>query len=413
MRYDAIIIGSRVAGAATAMLLARGGYRVLVIDRSTFPSDTISTHIVWQRGVNHLIDWGLGERLPELGAPALETMVLDFGTLALSGKPPAVGRATYAFAPRRKRLDPMIVEAAAESGAEVREGFSVEAILFDENRVTGIRGRDRSGASVEEHATVVIGADGVHSTLARNVQPAEYNVRPSLTCWYYSYWSGLRQDRLRLFSRPQSAFGAIPTSDGLACVAVAWPQRCFADVKADIEGHYLSALGAAPALKEEVLSGRREERYYGTGHVPNYFRKPYGRGWALVGDSGYHKDPILAQGISDALRDAGLLAKALNSVFTDQATWDAAMAGYETARNAAVEEMYSLNAEYALLEPPPPEAQMLMAALPGNAEATSRFMGTVTGAVPVSEFYAPENVARIVGEGRHRAQVASPGALSK
>jgi flavin-dependent dehydrogenase len=356
--------------------------------------------------VNHLIDWGLGERLTE--APLLETMVVDFGAFALTGKLPAVGRATYAYAPRRKKLDPMLTEAAAEAGAEVREGFSVEEILFDDDRVTGIRGRDKSGATVVEHATVVIGADGVHSTVARHVQPAEYNVRPALTCWYYSYWSGLPQDRLRLFSRPQSAFGAIPTNDGLVCLAVVWPHHCFPTVKSDIEGHYLSALDAAPAFKEEVLSGRREERYYGTAHIPNYFRKPYGRGWALVGDAGYHKDPILAQGISDSFRDAGLLANALHNVFAGQAAWDAALSGYEAARNAAVEEIYRLNLEYASLEPPPADVQTLMAALQGNAEDTSRFMGTMSGAVPVSEFYAAENVARILREQRQRAQMAGP-----
>jgi flavin-dependent dehydrogenase len=304
----------------------------------------------------------------------------------------------------------MLAQAAAESGAEMREGFAVEEVLFDEDRVVGIRGHDRHGASVVEHATVVIGADGAYSTIARMAEPAEYNARPALTCWYYSYWSGLRRDRLRLFSRPQSVFGAIPTNDGLACVAVAWPHESFAAVKADIESHYLSALDAAPAFKEEVLSGRREERFYGTAHIPNYFRKPYGRGWALVGDAGYHKDPILAQGISDALRDAGLLAGALSAVFSGRSTWDAALEGYEAARNTAVEQIYRLNLEYASLEPPPAEVRRLTAALQGNAQDTSQFMGTMTGATPVAEFYAEENVARIVGKERERAKAWSPGA---
>jgi 2-polyprenyl-6-methoxyphenol hydroxylase-like FAD-dependent oxidoreductase len=391
------------------MLLARRGYRVLIVDRATFPSDTISTHIIWQPGVNQLLEWGLGDRLGALGAPGLDTMTLDFGAFALTGKLPGVGRATLAHAPRRKKLDPMLVEAAAEAGAEMREGFSVEEILFEGARVSGIRGRDKSGASVVEHAAVVVGADGVHSTVARSVQRAEYNVRPTFTCWYYSYWSGL-QDRLRLFSRPHNAFGAIPTNDGLACLAVAWPHRRFSEIKADIEGHYLSALDAAPAFKDEVMSARREERYYGTAHIPNYYRKPYGPGWALVGDSGYHKDPILAQGISDALRDAGLLANALDRVFSERDTWDEALSAYEATRNAAVEGIYHLNADYASLEPPPAEVQMLMQALQGNAEDTSRFLGTMTGAVPVSEFYAAENVARILSE-QQRTQTVRLGSV--
>ena len=110
-----------------------------------------------------------------------------------------------------------------------------------------------------------------------------------------------------------------------------------------------------PEVAERIANARREERFYGMADVPNFFRKPSGRGWALVGDAGYHKDPVLAQGISDALCDAGLLAKALNRVFTGEASWNSAMAGYESARNAAVEEIYALNADYASLEPPPAE----------------------------------------------------------
>jgi flavin-dependent dehydrogenase len=158
MPYDAIIVGSRIAGSTTAMLLARDGFRVLVVDRTSFPSDTISTHIVWQHGVNRLINWGLSEAVSQLGAPAVDKMTVDFGTFSLTGTIPVVGRARYAYAPRRTKLDPMLVAAAANAGAEVREGFTVEEIVFNADRVTGIRGRERSGASVTEHAKVVVGA---------------------------------------------------------------------------------------------------------------------------------------------------------------------------------------------------------------------------------------------------------------
>ena len=171
MPYDAIIVGSRIAGSATAMLLARDGFRVLVVDRAVFPSDTISTHIVWQHGVNRLIEWGLGEAISRLGAPAVGRMTLDFGAFCLTGTIPAVGQAHYAYAPRRTKLDPMLLAAASDAGAEVREGFTVDEIVFDRDRVTGIRGRDRCGVSVTEHARVVIGADGLYSTVARTVRP--------------------------------------------------------------------------------------------------------------------------------------------------------------------------------------------------------------------------------------------------
>jgi 2-polyprenyl-6-methoxyphenol hydroxylase-like FAD-dependent oxidoreductase len=397
MAYDAIIVGSRVAGSATAMLLARCGHRVLVVDRATFPSDTISTHIIWQQGVNRLIEWGLEDRLKALNAPPITTLELDPGPGALRATLPPVGRATTAYAPRRKLLDKMLLDAAGEAGAEIREGFGVEEVVFDGDRVAGIRGRGRSNGTIEERAKIVIGADGVYSTLARAVQAPEYNVKPALACWYYSYWSGIFTGTLRFFSRAGRAFGLVPTNDGLLCIAVAWPKARFEEVRADIENHYLGTFDLAPAsVKEEVRSARREERFYGIGHVPNYFRKPYGPGWALVGDAGYHKDPILAQGISDAFRDASLLSEALDDVFAGRAGEDEALAGYESTRNKAVEAIYEMNAEYAALEKLPPEMETLIAALRDNQEDTNRFAGTMTGAVPVTEFYAPENVNRIV-----------------
>lgn len=405
MNYDAIIIGGRVAGSATAMLLARGGRRVLAVDRATFPSDTISTHVVWQRGVNYLIDWSLGGRLAGLGAPPLHTVQMGVGDLILTGTPPAVGRAAAAYAPRRTKLDHMLIDAAREAGAEVREGFTVDEILFEGGRVAGIRGGEKSGSSVTERAALVIGADGVHSILARAVAPPEYNVQARLACWYYSYWSGIHSDRLRFFARPGNCYGCIPTNDGLCCVAAAWPQSRFCEVKQDVEGNFFAALATNPAFQEEVRAGKREERFYGTGDVPHYFRKPYGPGWALVGDAGYHKDPVLASGISDALRDASLLSGALESVFAGREPWDAALSAYESARNAAAEPLYAMNVQFAAMEAPPPETQALMAALRGPD--IDAFLGTISGAVPVQEFYSPENVARIMGAGATRPSAMS------
>lgn len=412
MYYDAIIIGSRVAGASTAMLLARRGYRVLVVDRATFPSDTISTHIVWQQGVSRLTDWGLGERLAALGAAPLERLDLDFGPVTLRATLPAVNGATAAFAPRRTKLDKMLVDAAAEAGAEVREGFAVDEILFHGDKVVGIRGHGKSGAPAEERAKVVIGADGVNSTLARAAKAPEYDTRPTLTCWYYSYWSGVPASRIRFFSRPGHAIGCLPTNDGAVCVPVAWPRSRFAEVKSDVEGSYMAALDVVPEFKEELMAAKREDRFFGTGHIPNYFRRPYGNGWALVGDAGYHKDPILAQGISDSFRDASLLSDALDRVFAGE-NWEESLAACEAERNRAVQGIYAMNAEFASLEPPPPETQMLIAALRGKQADIDQFAGTMTGAVRVEKFYAPDNIERILAAtytGAHAAAGHRSGA---
>ena len=403
MPFDAIVVGARVAGSTTALLLARKGHRVLMVDRAAFPSDTISTHIVWQRGMNCLMEWGVADRVQSTNAPVMDTVSLDFGPFALTGKPPAVGRAAQFVAPRRTHLDKILSDAAAESGVEVREGCTLEDLVVEDGVVRGIRARSKSQGTFAESASVVIGADGVHSTLARLVDAPEYNAKPRLACWYYSYWSGIASRNIRFYTRPEQAIGCIPTNDGLCCIPVAWLQRKFATVKEDIESHYLAALEMAPALRDDVQTARREERFYGTGDVPNFFRKPYGPGWALVGDAGYHKDPILAQGISDAFHQASLLSHAIDVALTGRATWEEALAGYESERNASVAAIYEMNAEFASLDPPPDETQQLLAALLGNQEDTNQFLGTMTGAVPIPAFFAPENVARIMNSSRQSA----------
>jgi 2-polyprenyl-6-methoxyphenol hydroxylase-like FAD-dependent oxidoreductase len=190
---------------------------------------------------------------------------------------------------------------------------------------------------------------------------------------------------------------AFPTNDDLTCVFVEWPIEEFPTVRADVEGHVMQAIELAPGLAERVRAGRHEERFVGTGDIPNFFRKPHGPGWALVGDAGYHKDPYLAQGISDAFRDAELLTGALEAGFTGARPLEEALAGYEQARNAAATPGYELNYQLARLEPPPPEMQQLFGALRTNQRETDRFFGAVLGTVPVAEFFAPENLGRIVG----------------
>src|SRR4051794_11674011 len=149
--YDAIIVGARCAGSPTAMLLARKGYRVLLLDRATFPSDTVSTHCVQPLGVAALQRWGLLDELTTTGCPAIDTFVFDFGPFTISGAPGSA-EAPVAYAPRRFVLDKLLVDAAAASGAEVREGFTVEEVLFEDGRVVGIAGHARGRPSVTERA---------------------------------------------------------------------------------------------------------------------------------------------------------------------------------------------------------------------------------------------------------------------
>lgn len=395
--YDAIVIGARCAGSPVAMLLARKGYRVLLVDRDRFPSDHMSTHWIHQPGVAQLEHWGLRERLVATGCPPITSITMDLGTFTLQGSPPPANGIEEAYSPRRTVLDKLLVDAAVEAGAELREGFSVKDLVFDGELVSGITGHSATGATVTEKTRMVIGADGIHSLVARLVGAQEYNTRPALTCTYYSYWSGLTLDGIEYYPLDKCAIGVIPTHQGLALIVTCWPHGEFHTIRAGIEGNFLEALERVPTLLERVRQGKREERYSGTADLPFFFRKPYGPGWALAGDAGYHKDPITAQGISDAFRDAGLLTDAIDAGFSGERPLEEALVDYERRRNEAVMPMYEYTQQFASLGPPPPEMQQLFAALRNNQEQTNRFFGTLVGTVPIPEFYSPENLRRIIG----------------
>jgi 2-polyprenyl-6-methoxyphenol hydroxylase-like FAD-dependent oxidoreductase len=390
--YDAIIVGARAAGSPTAMLLARKGYRVLLVDRASFPSDTLSTHYIHQPGVAKLRSWGLLDRLVATGCPPVNRMTFDVGPFALDAAPPPSDGVAEGYCPRRTVLDSLLLDAAAEAGAEVRTGFAIDELVFEDGAVAGIRSGGR-----EERARVVIGADGRNSFVARAVQAPEYEARPGRTCLYYSYWAGVQTDGAALYPRDGRMLITGPTHDGLQIVVAFWPRDEFHAVRADVEKSFLDAVALAPPLAESLAGAERVERFYGTGEVPFWYRKPFGPGWALVGDAGYHKDPITAQGISDAFRDAELLATALDAGLAGNRPLDEALTEYERVRNEETRSLYELTYELASLAPPPPEQQALFGALRGNEEESGRFFGVIAGTVRPEEFFAPANLGRIMG----------------
>jgi 2-polyprenyl-6-methoxyphenol hydroxylase-like FAD-dependent oxidoreductase len=402
--YDAIIVGARCAGSPTAILLARKGYKVLLLDRDTFPSDIMSTHYIHQPGVLRLKRWGLLDKVVASNCPPMRAFYNDFGPVILEGSAPPIEDVDVAYCPRRTIIDTILVEAAVAAGAELRQGFSVQELTFDGAAVSGIRGRSHDGgATVSEQARVVIGADGVHSLVARVVKPEEYQVRPAMSCGYYSYWSGVDLDRPHLFFRDRLFLG-FPTNDGLTCIGAQWPNAAFHEFRSDIEGNFYKTLEQVPWFAERVREGKREERFTGTADLPNFYRRPFGPGWALVGDAGYHKDPVTGQGITDAFRDAELLADALDAGWSGREPLEQALAGYEQKRNEASMPMYEFTLQQVAFEPPPPEQVALIAALAGNQEDTNRFFGLVAGTSSIPEFFSEENIGSIMA----KAGMAAP-----
>jgi flavin-dependent dehydrogenase len=395
--FDVVIVGARCAGASTAMLLARHGHRVLLVDRARFPSDIPHGHFINRGGPTRLHRWGLLERILASGCPAVDTFLLDLTGLPLIGHDLVVDGVAFGCGPRRRVLDQILIEAAVEAGVEFRPHFVVEDVLGEDGRVTGIRGRETGRMSLgAERAQLVIAADGRNSRVARLVGAESYEVVPPLTCWYFSYWSGTFERLLAIRRRERTLVFSFPTSDGLQAVFIAWPVAEFARVRRDIARAFVEVLREAPELAECVDAGRREDRFYGTADLPNFYRKPFGPGWALVGDAGCHKDPLLALGISDALRDAELLSEAVHDGLTGERLMGEALADYEEQRNAASRVPYLENIQAARLMPPPEATRALLTALHGRDEDVRQFFLAQQGLIPREQFDHPDNLRRIM-----------------
>ena len=395
--YDAIVIGSRCAGAPTAMLLARAGRRVLVVDRATFPSDVLSGHTIQPAAVSRLQRWGLLDRVRATGVPFTTKVRFDFGPIVLEGEPVPVDGVNEAVTIRRTILDTLLTAEAADAGAEVRQGFTVQELLWEAGQVVGIRGRDATGATVEERARIVIGADGARSFVAKAVGAPTYNEVPATTVNVYSYFRDLDLDGIELYVRPGRFFVATPTNDGLAFVNQTVPADEAGRYRGRMADAYAETVADVPYLADRLAKAERVERFRWAPPGDGFFRMPSGPGWALVGDAGYHLDPITAQGMLDAFRDAELLAGAVDRGLSGDLSEE--LLGYQRDRDTAAMPMYQHTANLANVAlPPPPEMQELLGMLAGNPGQIARFLGLIAGSVPIPEFFSPESLAAIAAE---------------
>ncbi|HMH94277.1 MAG TPA: FAD-dependent monooxygenase [Streptosporangiaceae bacterium] len=418
MTYDVIVVGARVAGAATALLLARAGVRVLVVDRAGPPGDTLSSHQVQLPGVAALRRWGLLGRAVA-GAPATGRLRFDAGPVVLEGRYPSAGGVSALYSPRRMVLDQVLLDAAGAAGAEVRLGFRADELLWDGRRVAGLRGRGRRGTCAAETARLVVGADGKHSFVARAAGAARYCTRPAATMASYSYWAGVptAAGGGEIYRRPGRAVAAFPTSDDLTMIYVAAPTVEFAAARGNLEGHYLAGLDGCGDLRERAAAGFRAERLRTTPDLPARIHVPHGPGWALAGDAGLVLDPISAHGISNALRDAELLARAVvdglggsgggpgggpGGLGDGPGGLGAALAGYHRQRDAAARPMFELTARTARLGPVSRAERLLYGSLAGRPAEISRFFGALSGTEPLRPYLGLGNLTRVIAGARPR-----------
>ena len=346
-RYDAVVVGARCAGAATAMLLARQGLSVLLVERDRHGADTLSTLALMRAGVLELYRWGLVDRVRAAGTPPITSTSFIYGDETITVPIKSRNGVDALFAPRRTLIDALLADAALDSGADVVYGARlVDLERASDGRVIGAVIEERGGAVRRVGAGIVIGADGLWSTVVRLVGPATYREGRHSCGVVYTFWPGLENARSRWYYRPGVAVGAIPTNGGDACVFVATPQARFhAEIRTDMEAGYRRVLAeCAPELAAEVAEKTPSERLRGFAGQPGLMRQSHGPGWALVGDAGYFKDPITAHGISDALRDAELLARAVGRGS------DRALAEYQSTRDELSRELFEITDEIAGFE---------------------------------------------------------------
>jgi flavin-dependent dehydrogenase len=415
--YDVIVIGARCAGAPTAMLLARQGHRVLLLDKAQFPSDTLSTHLVKPRGMAYLRRWGLRGRLTDAGTPVQQAFTFTREGICLSGMPAADAlhrclAHAHGMLPeepqalpvewacvRRRVLDAILVEAAASAGAEVRERFLLEEVLFEGGRVVGVRGRVGQ-SRVEERAQVVIGADGRRSTVARQVQAPVIAERPRCTFTAYSYYAGIdtRGLRMPVHLRGRLGVGFGPTNDGLTLISVFGPREWWSSFSSDMEQNLLWTVRFCyPKLEEAMRSGgRREERLHGTVDMENVLRRAHGPGWLLVGDAGCHLDQCTAIGITHAFRDAELAACAIHRGMAGEAPMDEALADYDARRLEEITPQFEYVSTVAECNPPSWEQLQMLAALGKDPGHAARFLGFGASIVPRAQYFSAAEIQALV-----------------
>jgi flavin-dependent dehydrogenase len=353
-RHDVVVVGARVAGSATAMLLARLGHDVVVVDQASFPSDTLSTHSIARSGVVQLHRWGLLDEVLDSGAPAIRQVTFNAGGESLTRTIKHKAGVDLVVAPRRYVLDTILATAAQRAGADVRPGVTVTGVQRDgRGRVVGVYGHDRAGAPIELGARWVIGADGLGSRVARSVGAAINEVRLADGAAQYTYYAGSGWTGFEFFVAERSFAGVFPTHDGQACIWVCNPS---ADAKAvrrrtrsrvEAFGELLER--SAPQLAERLRHARRTSPVLGVLRQPNQVRQAVGPGWALVGDAGYYRDAVTAYGISDAFHHAELLAVALDRALgaTAEAEETTALARYQQQRDQALREIFEITCRLA------------------------------------------------------------------
>jgi 2-polyprenyl-6-methoxyphenol hydroxylase-like FAD-dependent oxidoreductase len=335
LEYDIIIIGARVAGSIVATLLGEAGHRVLVLDRATFPSDTLSTHFFRAPSFRAFEKIGVFDEV-QATAPRL---TVNYNVIDGIVFPEPVDRPDdYPFylCIRRITLDDILVRRTKKTpNVELREGALVNGLLYEDGRVSGVRWKE-AGQKREATAKAVVGADGLRSFLAKEVEAQAEHEEPVHRAMYFAYYRGIEAQEgpaAEFHYFENSLAYCFPSDNDLTLLAVSVPIDQFKEFKRDPEGRFWSELESMSDLAPRLGNAEREGPVQGTGSIPGYLRIPYGEGWALVGDAGMVMDPWSGQGIDQASTHAVYLAGHLGDFLSGEQDWETAMRAYHKARN--------------------------------------------------------------------------------
>ena len=384
MKIDAVVVGARCAGAATAMLLARAGARVVLVDKGAYGTDMLSTHALMRGAVLQLDRWGVLPDIVASGTPPIHSTTFCYADSdATVPIEPKYGVAAL-YAPRRTLLDRLLVDAAFKSGVDIRYGLRVDGVKVDSRgRAVGISAVE-GGRRREIAADIVIGADGLHSTIARQVRAPRIAEGRHATAVLYGYWEGLSADEYRWWFKPGVSMGSIPTNDGATCVFVSVPSARLRD---ETRGNAALAYRrliwqVSPDFAARLHDSVRVEPVRGFGGHRGFIKRGSGPGWALVGDAGYFKDPSTAHGITDAFRDAELLARAITRGTT------AAFGEYEATRVDLSRRLFEVTDEIASLAWTDSEVRALHRAFSAEVSRELRVLAAMPTVEPAAETWA-------------------------
>jgi len=341
MSWDVIVVGARCAGSPLAMLLGRRGHRVLLLDRDTFPNEKeVCIHLYSPLAHQYLAAWGLLDSVIATGCPPIEAVTIHMDGSTARFPYVEVNGVREVYAPRRAVLDALLFDAAVRAGVTARQETQVSDLLFDDDRVTGVAGSGPGGAFIER-GRIVVGADGIHSFVARRVGAEAYNVKPLLGLSCHAYWTDAEVSDAEFafgpaLGLPGFALGAIPSNDGLVGLFVGGGPESKDAFDHDFDDACLRAMReVAPGLAERFGGAHRVGGVSRRGYMPAHYRVAHGPGWALVGDAGFVQWPSSGHGVTDAFRDASLLADALDAVLREVASEQDALSAYARTRDEA------------------------------------------------------------------------------